>query len=117
MMRTGETYLSVLDTVYKAAERLKNVCVRTPLAVNNNLSAVYNTQVYFKREDLQRVRSYKIRGAYNKMSTMPEEDLSRGIVCVSAGNHAQGVAFACNTMKVKGTILCLYPHRDKNWNR
>lgn len=108
-MRTGETYLSVLDTVYKAAERLKNVCVRTPLAVNNNLSAVYNTQVYFKREDLQRVRSYKIRGAYNKMSTMPEEDLSRGIVCVSAGNHAQGVAFACNTMKVKGTIFMPLP--------
>lgn len=108
-MKTGETYLSVLDTVYSAAERLKNVCVRTPLAVNNNLSGVYNAKVLFKREDLQRVRSYKIRGAYNKMSTMPKEDISRGIVCASAGNHAQGVAFACNTMKVKGTIFMPLP--------
>lgn len=108
-MRTGETYLSVLDNVYKAAERLKNVCVKTPLSVNRNLSGVYNTQIYFKREDLQRVRSYKIRGAYNKMSTMTREDVSRGIVCASAGNHAQGVAFACHTMEVKGTIFMPLP--------
>lgn len=108
-MRTGETYLSILDNVYKAAERLENVCVRTPLAVNNNLSGVYQGQIYFKREDLQRVRSYKIRGAYNKMTTMSKEELSRGIVCASAGNHAQGVAFACNTMKVKGTIFMPLP--------
>ncbi|WP_185245609.1 threonine ammonia-lyase IlvA [Chryseobacterium bernardetii] len=108
-MRTGETYLSVLDTVYKAAERLKNVCIRTPLTVNNNLSGIYHAQIYFKREDLQRVRSYKIRGAYNKMSTMSREDISRGIVCVSAGNHAQGVAFACKAMEVKGTIFMPLP--------
>ncbi|WET49315.1 threonine ammonia-lyase IlvA [Chryseobacterium indologenes] len=108
-MRTGETYLSVLDTVYKAAERLKNVCIRTPLAVNNNLSGIYHAQIYFKREDLQRVRSYKIRGAYNKMSTMSREDISRGIVCASAGNHAQGVAFACKAMEVKGTIFMPLP--------
>lgn len=108
-MKTGETYLSVLDNVYKAAERLKNVCVRTPLAVNNNLSGVYHSKIYFKREDLQRVRSYKIRGAYNKMATMSQEDLSRGIVCASAGNHAQGVAFACHTMKVKGTVFMPLP--------
>ncbi|MDM1553191.1 threonine ammonia-lyase IlvA [Chryseobacterium indologenes] len=108
-MRTGETYLSVLDTVYKAAERLKNVCIRTPLTVNNNLSGIYHAQIYFKREDLQRVRSYKIRGAYNKMSTMSREDISRGIVCASAGNHAQGVAFACKAMEVKGTIFMPLP--------
>ncbi|WP_276875430.1 threonine ammonia-lyase IlvA [Chryseobacterium joostei] len=108
-MRTGETYLSILDNVYSAAERLKNVCVRTPLAVNNNLSTVYNAKISFKREDLQRVRSYKIRGAYNKMATMSQEELSRGVVCASAGNHAQGVAFACNSMKVKGTIFMPLP--------
>lgn len=108
-MRTGETYLSVLDNVYKAAARLENVCVRTPLAVNNHLSGVYDAKIYFKREDLQRVRSYKIRGAYNKMTTMSKEELSKGIVCASAGNHAQGVAFACNTMKVKGTIFMPLP--------
>lgn len=108
-MRTGETYLSRLDTIYKAAERLENVCVKTPLAINNNLSTVYNAKVQFKREDLQRVRSYKIRGAYNKMATMSKEELSRGIVCASAGNHAQGVAFACNSMKIKGTIFMPLP--------
>ncbi|MGU3373861.1 threonine ammonia-lyase IlvA [Chryseobacterium sp. M5A1_1a] len=108
-MRTGETYLSMLDNVYRAAERLKNVCVKTPLAVNNNLSTVYNAKISFKREDLQRVRSYKIRGAYNKMATMSQEELSKGVVCASAGNHAQGVAFACNTMKVKGTIFMPLP--------
>ncbi|AZA79909.1 threonine dehydratase [Chryseobacterium sp. G0186] len=108
-MRTGETYQSILDHVYSAAERLKNVCVRTPLAINNNLSTVYNATISFKREDLQRVRSYKIRGAYNKMATMSQEELSRGVVCASAGNHAQGVAFACNTMNVKGTIFMPLP--------
>ncbi len=100
---------SVLEHVYKAEERLKNVVVKTPLAVNNNLSAIYDANICFKREDLQRVRSYKIRGAYNKMATMTEEELSKGVVCASAGNHAQGVAFACQTMKVKGTIFMPLP--------
>ncbi|SIQ58429.1 L-threonine ammonia-lyase [Chryseobacterium sp. RU33C] len=100
---------SVLENVYKAEERLRNVVVKTPLAVNNNLSAIYNANIRFKREDLQRVRSYKIRGAYNKMATMSEKELSNGVVCASAGNHAQGVAFACQTMKVKGTIFMPLP--------
>lgn len=100
---------SVLENVYKAEERLKNVVVKTPLAVNNNLSAIYEANISFKREDLQRVRSYKIRGAYNKMATMSQEELSRGVVCASAGNHAQGVAFACQKMKVKGTIFMPLP--------
>ena len=100
---------SVLENVYKAEERLKDVVVKTPLAVNNNLSAIYESNIRFKREDLQRVRSYKIRGAYNKMATMSGEELSKGVVCASAGNHAQGVAFACQTMKVKGTIFMPLP--------
>ncbi|MEI3791955.1 MULTISPECIES: threonine ammonia-lyase IlvA [unclassified Chryseobacterium] len=104
-----ETYPSVLDNVYKAAKRLKNVVVRTPLAINNNLSGIYDAKVSFKREDLQQVRSYKIRGAYNKMAVMSPEDLAKGVVCASAGNHAQGVAFACSTMKVKGTIFMPLP--------
>lgn len=104
-----ETYSSVLDNVYKAAGRLKNVVVRTPLAINNNLSDLYHAKVSFKREDLQRVRSYKIRGAYNKMAVMSPEDLAKGVVCASAGNHAQGVAFACSTMKVKGTVFMPLP--------
>jgi threonine dehydratase len=104
-----ETYPSVLDNVYKAAKRLKNVVVRTPLAINNNLSGIYDAKISFKREDLQQVRSYKIRGAYNKMAVMSPEDLAKGVVCASAGNHAQGVAFACSTMKVKGTIFMPLP--------
>lgn len=104
-----QTYPSILTNVYNAAERLKNIIVRTPLAVNNNLSYLYDARISFKREDLQRVRSYKIRGAYNKMAVMPPEILAKGVVCASAGNHAQGVAFACNTMKVKGTIFMPLP--------
>ena len=108
MMKEGISS-SVLENVYKAEERLKNVVVKTPLAVNNNLSAIYEANIRFKREDLQRVRSYKIRGAYNKMATMSQEELSKGVVCASAGNHAQGVAFACHAMKVKGTIFMPLP--------
>ncbi|WP_312287167.1 threonine ammonia-lyase IlvA [Chryseobacterium gleum] len=108
-MMKEEVSSSVLEHVYKAEERLKDVVVKTPLAVNNNLSAIYEASISFKREDLQRVRSYKIRGAYNKMATMSQEELSRGVVCASAGNHAQGVAFACHTMKVKGTIFMPLP--------
>lgn len=104
-----ETYPSVLDNVYKAAKRLRNVVVRTPLAINNNLSGIYDAKISFKREDLQQVRSYKIRGAYNKMAVMSPEDLAKGVVCASAGNHAQGVAFVCSTMKVKGTIFMPLP--------
>jgi len=108
MMKEGISS-SVLENVYKAEERLKDVVVKTPLAVNNNLSAIYEANISFKREDLQRVRSYKIRGAYNKMATMSQEELSKGVVCASAGNHAQGVAFACHAMKVKGTIFMPLP--------
>ncbi|KMQ60065.1 threonine dehydratase [Chryseobacterium angstadtii] len=108
-MMKEETYPSVLGNVYKAAERLKKVIVRTPLAVNAHLSADYEAKISFKREDLQRVRSYKIRGAYNKMAVMSPESLAKGVVCASAGNHAQGVAFACSAMKVKGTIFMPLP--------
>ena len=58
----------------------------------------------FKREDLQVVRSYKIRGAYNKMASLTKKELNKGVVCASAGNHAQGVAFACQALKAKGKI-------------
>lgn len=105
----NETYTPNLDNVEKAAERLKNISVKTPLSVNNNLSGIYQANISFKREDLQQVRSYKIRGAYNKMATLSKDVLSKGVVCASAGNHAQGVAFACNTMKVKGVIFMPLP--------
>lgn len=88
-----------------AANRLKNVVVHTPLVYNANLSEKYECSIYLKREDQQIVRSYKARGAYNKMASLSRKELSRGVVCASAGNHAQGVAFACREMSVKGTIF------------
>ena len=65
---------------------------------------MYQANIFFKREDLQVVRSYKIRGAYNKIKNIPKETLNNGIVCASAGNHAQGFAYACNDLKVKGVV-------------
>jgi threonine dehydratase len=88
-----------------AAERLKNVVKHTPLEYNAGLSAKYDCDIYFKREDLQVVRSYKLRGAYNMISQLSEEQMSRGVVCASAGNHAQGVAFSCSRLGTKGVIF------------
>ena len=89
----------------EAAKRLKNVADVTPLQYNKRLSKQYNAKIYIKREDLQEVRSFKIRGAYNKMATLSPSEKKRGVVCASAGNHAQGVAYSCNKLKVKGTIF------------
>ena len=89
----------------KAAERLKPVVNRTPLAFSHSLSRKYKCNIYLKREDLQIVRSYKLRGAYNMMSSLPEEKLLRGVVCASAGNHAQGFAYSCKKLGVKGVVF------------
>ncbi len=94
-----------LDDVFRAAERLRNVATHTPLMPNLNLSERYGAGIYLKREDLQIVRSYKIRGAYNSMAKLPAEALTKGVVCASAGNHAQGLAYACRVMGVVGTIF------------
>lgn len=93
-----------IENIYKAKVRLKDVITHTPLQKNLNYSEKYDCNLYFKREDLQIVRSYKIRGAYNKMATLSPEILAKGIVCASAGNHAQGVALACHILQVKGKI-------------
>ena len=90
---------------HKAALRLKKVVIKTPLMLNHNLSKKYQCHVYLKREDLQVVRSYKLRGAYNMMSSLPIELLQRGVVCASAGNHAQGFAFSCKKLNVKGVVF------------
>lgn len=89
----------------EAADRIKKVVNRTPLQYNSNLSHKYHCEVYLKREDLQVVRSYKIRGAYNMMSSLPAEQLAKGVVCASAGNHAQGFAYSCKKLNVKGVIF------------
>lgn len=88
-----------------AAARLKNVVIKTPLQLNANLSRKYKCNVYLKREDLQVVRSYKLRGAYNMISTLPADKLQHGVVTASAGNHAQGFAYSCKKMNIKGVIF------------
>lgn len=88
-----------------ALKRLKNVVKHTPLEFNAGLSSQYNANIYLKREDLQIVRSYKLRGAYNKISQLPPQQLVNGVVCASAGNHAQGVAYSCNKLGIKGVIF------------
>jgi threonine dehydratase len=88
-----------------AAKRLQNVVNRTPLTYNRALSRRYNCNVYLKREDLQVVRSYKLRGAYNMMSSLPVEQLQQGVVCASAGNHAQGFAYSCKKLNIKGVVF------------
>ena len=102
-------YKVVLSAVEAAAKRLENVVLCSPLGLNETQSRKFGASVYFKREDLQQVRSYKIRGAYNKISTIPSADLQKGVVCASAGNHAQGVAYSCARKKVKGMIFMPTP--------
>lgn len=93
------------EGIQAAKVKLNNVVVRTPLMKNLNFSERYQAEVSFKREDLQAVRSYKIRGAYNKISSLDESERANGIVCASAGNHAQGVAYSCQKLGIKGTIF------------
>ena len=87
-----------------AAEVLKSVVLKTPLQLHRKLSEKFNAEIYLKREDLQVVRSYKLRGAYNLIHSLSEEQRQVGVVCASAGNHAQGVAFACKYLDIKGVI-------------
>lgn len=102
-MNTTFSYLNIdFDAAMK---RLKKVVHKTPLQLNHNLSRKYRANIYLKREDLQTVRSYKLRGAYNMMSSLTPDELARGVVCASAGNHAQGVAYSCKKLKVKGVVF------------
>jgi threonine dehydratase len=87
-----------------AAKRIAPVVTPTPLQHSDRLSAITGAQVYLKREDLQVVRSYKLRGAYNLLVQLSDEELAAGVVCASAGNHAQGFAYACRTLGVHGRV-------------
>ncbi len=101
----SESYFPSLKDIMTAEHTLNDILIPTPLMKNRNLSDTYEANVLLKREDLQMVRSYKIRGAYNKMKSLSQEEAERGIVCASAGNHAQGVAFSCSKLKIKGKIF------------
>jgi threonine dehydratase len=103
--------------IQAAQERLRGVVLNTPLMENLSLSERYHATVFLKREDLQVVRSYKIRGAYNKMSTLSAGEMEMGVVCASAGNHAQGVAYSCQKLGIKGTIFMPNPTSKQKVNQ
>ncbi|MDQ1164449.1 threonine dehydratase [Flavobacterium sp. SORGH_AS 622] len=99
-----QNIMSLFNEVLNAKKQLEDVVAATPLTQNLNLSDEFKATVLLKREDLQIVRSYKIRGAYNKISSLNEKEKANGIVCASAGNHAQGVAYSCNLLQINGKI-------------
>nr|WP_218889309.1 threonine ammonia-lyase IlvA [Saccharopolyspora hordei] len=90
--------------IFRAGTRLRHVVKRTPLELSARLSGELGVPVRFKREDMQVCRSYKVRGAYNLISSLGPEERERGVVCASAGNHAQGVAFACRQLEIEGRV-------------
>ena len=110
-------YRPQLHVIQKAKQRISGVVVNTPLTLNAQLSERYAANVWLKREDMQIVRSYKIRGAYNKIASLSPEELARGVVCASAGNHAQGVALACSKLGIMGTIFSPSPRRTRKSTR
>ena len=93
------------DDIADAAVRLMDVVRRTPLDVSARLSQEVGTTVRLKREDLQVCRSYKVRGAHNLISALGGTERARGVVAASAGNHAQGVAYACRELRIRGTVF------------
>ncbi|MDN3450058.1 threonine ammonia-lyase IlvA [Planococcus sp. APC 3906] len=94
-----------VEEIMVANQALKDVVIKTPLQRNEILSARYGCNVYLKREDLQVVRSFKLRGAYNFIRSLTLEERNKGIVCASAGNHAQGVAYSCFALGIEGKIF------------
>ena len=96
--------MTLFDKIVKAQDNLDGVVLKTPLQFSINLSEKFQASIYLKREDLQQVRSYKIRGAYNKISHLNAQQKTKGIVCASAGNHAQGVAYSCQVLQIQGKI-------------
>ncbi len=104
-----KNYYPDIKDIQKASVSLRGVASHTPLLRNLNLSEQYHADILLKREDLQIVRSYKIRGAFNKISSLSKETLKNGVVCASAGNHAQGVAYSCSKLGIKGVIFMPNP--------
>ena len=99
-----KTYFPKIEDILAAKLTLNNVVETTPITRNRTLSTKYEANILLKREDLQSVRSYKIRGAYNKIKSLTDEQVQAGIVCASAGNHAQGVAYSCQMLGIDGLI-------------
>ena len=93
-----------LENITTAKYRFGKVVKNSPLMLSERLSKKYNADIYLKREDLQKVRSYKIRWAYNLISSLSESEKSKWVVCASAGNHAQGFALTCSELKISGKV-------------
>ena len=93
-----------ISEIKKAKDVLQGVAIKSPFNKIESFSKRYNSNIYFKREDLQNVRSFKIRGAFNKISSLNQSQVINGIVCASAGNHAQGFAVACSFLNYRGTV-------------
>ncbi|HDR4510490.1 threonine ammonia-lyase IlvA [Bacillus cereus] len=94
-----------IEDILMAHNCMKDIVIKTPLQRDTVLSEKYDCDVYVKREDLQLIRSFKIRGAYNLIQSLPKVKLQNGVVCASAGNHAQGVAYTCNLLKIPSKIF------------
>ena len=94
-----------IKEIQSASSNLNNIILSTPLNLIDTYSNKYSSYVYVKREDLQVTRSFKIRGSFNKISSLSLNEKQKGIVCSSAGNHAQGVSLSCNKLKIKGTVF------------
>ncbi len=97
------------NDVVRAYHVLKDVVVRTSLDYDRYLSEKYGARIYLKRENAQKVRSFKLRGAYFAISQLKKDERTRGVVCASAGNHAQGVAYTCHEMKIPATVFMPVP--------
>src|SRR5260370_10331360 len=97
--------MEMVRAVDEAERRLEGIASTTPLQPSIRLSEQYGATILIKRQDMQAVRSFKIRGAYNKIASLSTEDRRRPVVCASAGNHAQGAAFASPHPRIKGTIF------------
>ncbi len=109
--------LAAVDKILQAKITLKDVVPPTPLQYNQQLSEKYQAKIYLKREDLNIVRSYKIRGAFNKIASLNDQQRAGGIFCASAGNHAQGVAYACFHQKIHGKIYMPTPTTSQKIDR
>lgn len=101
--------LPSVEGALKARSNVAAVVLKTPLRIQHRWSKKLAAEIYLKREDLQHIRSFKIRGAYNKIVGLSEAERTQGIVCASAGNHAQGFAFSCRDLKIQGTVFMPVP--------
>ena len=94
-----------INKIAEASEKISALVRETECQKSNYFSKLFNTNVFYKREDQQKIKSFKIRGAYNKILSLDNNDLNKGLVCASAGNHAQGFALSCNYLNKRGTVF------------